>query len=255
MGTFSKRKTTEQFIIDAKLIHGNKYDYSKVEYTNNQTKVCIICPLHGEFWQRPNDHLREKGCPICKSLVYKKPIFRVGVNDLILYNKTKMYKVWSCMIRRCYDKKFHITNPSYKSCTVCNEWLTLSNFKAWFDENYQESYELDKDIIVKNNKTYSPTLCCFVPKEINTLLTNRHSKRGKYYIGVVKNYNKYVATISICGKKQTIGAYDDEYSAFLAYKASKEQYIKELAEKYFQEGKITEKVYNALMKYEVDITD
>lgn len=255
MGTFSVRKTKEQFIADSITIHGNKYDYSKVEYINNQTKVCIICPIHGEFWQTPNMHLRNRGCPICKSLVYKKPIFGVGINDLLLQNKTKMYKVWKDMLRRCYDIKNQNKNPTYNDCTVCKEWLTLSNFKVWFDNNYQEPYELDKDIILKNNKTYSPNSCCFVPKEINILFTNRHNKRGNCYIGVTKNYNKYVATISICGKKQKIGSYNDEYIAFLAYKSAKEQYVKELAEKYFQEGKITKRVYDALMKYEVEITD
>lgn len=59
-------KTTEDFIEMARRIHGNKYDYSKVEYKNNITKVCIICPEHGEFWQRPNSHLsRKHGCPHC----------------------------------------------------------------------------------------------------------------------------------------------------------------------------------------------
>lgn len=61
----SRRKTTEEFILDAKRVHGNKYDYSKVEYINNETKVCIICPIHGEFWQTPNKHLLGKGCRLC----------------------------------------------------------------------------------------------------------------------------------------------------------------------------------------------
>ena len=56
---------TEEFIQKAKAVHGNKYDYSKVEYVNNKTKVCIICPIHGEFWQRPHDHTRHAGCPVC----------------------------------------------------------------------------------------------------------------------------------------------------------------------------------------------
>ena len=61
-----KKLTTEDFIKKAKLIHGNKYDYSKVEYINSQTKVCIICPEHGEFWMKPNDHLcRKYGCHKC----------------------------------------------------------------------------------------------------------------------------------------------------------------------------------------------
>ena len=57
--------TTDEFIAKAKKIHGDKYDYSKVEYVNDRTKVCIICPKHGEFWQTPNHHLSGCGCPKC----------------------------------------------------------------------------------------------------------------------------------------------------------------------------------------------
>lgn len=57
--------TTQDFIVKAKKIHGNKFDYSKVEYINSKTKICIICPKHGEFWQTPNKHLSGHGCPKC----------------------------------------------------------------------------------------------------------------------------------------------------------------------------------------------
>lgn len=58
--------TTSEFIEKAKAVHGDKYDYSKVEYVNKDTKVCIICPIHGEFWQRPHNHVSGKqGCPHC----------------------------------------------------------------------------------------------------------------------------------------------------------------------------------------------
>ena len=60
-----KKKTTEQFIKEAKQIHGDRYDYSNVEYINNKAKVCIICPTHGEFLQIPQDHLKGRGCPKC----------------------------------------------------------------------------------------------------------------------------------------------------------------------------------------------
>ena len=56
---------TEEFIRRAKRIHGDKYDYSKTKYVNAQTKVCIICPIHGEFWQRYSDHLYGRGCKKC----------------------------------------------------------------------------------------------------------------------------------------------------------------------------------------------
>ena len=60
------KKTTEQFIEDARQIHGDMYDYSKVEYINAKTKVCIVCPKHGEFWQTPTHHLSGYGCPKCR---------------------------------------------------------------------------------------------------------------------------------------------------------------------------------------------
>lgn len=60
-----KRKTTEEFIVDAKKVHGDKYDYSKTDYVNTRTKVTIICPIHGSFEQSPNVHLQGCGCPKC----------------------------------------------------------------------------------------------------------------------------------------------------------------------------------------------
>ncbi len=56
-----------KFIKKAKNVHGDKYDYSKVEYINSQTKVCIVCPEHGEFWQTPANHIRGNRCPMCSN--------------------------------------------------------------------------------------------------------------------------------------------------------------------------------------------
>ena len=61
----SQKLTTEEFIKKARKVHGDRYDYSKVEYVNNQTKVCIICKEHGEFWQIPQKHLTGQGCIKC----------------------------------------------------------------------------------------------------------------------------------------------------------------------------------------------
>ena len=60
-----KRLTTESFIERAREVHGSIYDYSKVKYVNNKTKVCIVCPEHGEFWQTPSRHLCGDRCPMC----------------------------------------------------------------------------------------------------------------------------------------------------------------------------------------------
>ena len=69
----------------------NDYIYDKVNYVNNSTKICIICPIHGEFWQTPDKHLQGEGCPICKSSklekeyeepVVSEPVEEVKVEDL-----------------------------------------------------------------------------------------------------------------------------------------------------------------------------
>ena len=78
-------KGTENFIEESRKIHGDKYDYSKVEYVNAHTKVCIICPAHGEFWQEPNEHLRNKGCPKCKESSLEKEIRNVLEENNIEY--------------------------------------------------------------------------------------------------------------------------------------------------------------------------
>lgn len=65
----------EKFIEKAIKVHGDKYDYSKVVYNGNKKEVCIICPEHGEFWQKPNAHLSGEGCYKCKYKIYDTESF------------------------------------------------------------------------------------------------------------------------------------------------------------------------------------
>jgi hypothetical protein len=65
----NKKLTTNEFIVKAKRIHGDKYDYSNVEYVNAFTKIKIVCPKHGIFKQKPNGHLSGQNCPTCGALI------------------------------------------------------------------------------------------------------------------------------------------------------------------------------------------
>ena len=94
-----------------------------------------------------------------------------------------------------------------------------------------------------------------MPPEINALFTKRQRLRGTHPIGVKFDGIAYISTLSTLKGPKYLGYYHNDKDAFYAYKQAKEQYIKELAESYFKEGKITERVYQALMKYEVEITD
>lgn len=77
---------------------------------------------------------------------------------------TKCYKVWNSMLQRCYDKKYHRKEPTYKDCEVSEEWHNFQSFAEWYDKNYYEiegeTMALDKDILIKHNKIYSQKLVC-----------------------------------------------------------------------------------------------
>lgn len=250
------RSNTKSFISKATLVHGSKYDYSKTHYVKALEKVIITCPIHGDFEQLASAHLQGEGCPKCQRS-------RKGGAFLdISYKENKQaYFHWRAIIGRCFDENYREKHQTYKHCSICNEWLYFSNFKSWFEDHangYQDGYHLDKDILFKGNKLYSPTTCCFVPQELNKLLTKRNIDRGSLPIGVSKNSGRgkpYVSNATIGGKQVYLGKYNTPEEAFYAYKYVKEQYIREIAEKYFQEGKITKKVYDALFRYEVEITD
>ena len=105
----SKKLTTEEFIRRAKEIHGDKYDYSKVEYVNCETKVCIICPEHGEFRIRPTKHLSGKGCQQCVHRSYK-------------YTTSEFIEKAREFHGDKYDySKVKYVNQSTKVCIICPE--------------------------------------------------------------------------------------------------------------------------------------
>ena len=175
----------------------------------------------------------------------------------------KSYAVWMHMLRRCYSNEFQKKHPTYKGCTVCEEWHNYSNFKKWYDENYYniegERMDLDKDILVKGNKIYSPNTCVFVPQNINKLFIKSNKIRGKYPIGVCfnKDRNKFQVNCNTFyngkSQKKFLGYYNTIEEAFNAYKQFKEADIKQIADEY--KDKIPDKLYEAMYNYKVEITD
>lgn len=80
------RRTQDELIDEYKKIHGDKYDYSKVVFKRVDEKVCIVCPIHGEFWQTPSAHLRGQGCPQCKMSHLENKICQLLKDNNIVYN-------------------------------------------------------------------------------------------------------------------------------------------------------------------------
>ena len=202
----------------------------------------------------------------CKSL-YDETVCDVGYIGEGVYETMKgtsqspEYIAWTSMLRRCYYKTAQNKRNTYVGCSVCEEWHNFQNFGRWYDENYYEIKEekmcLDKDILIKGNKVYSPENCIFVPNNINVLFTKSDAKRGVYPIGVYKRKrnNKFVAQCKngIQKNQITLGEFDTVEKAFNTYKSYKEQIIKNIADKY--KNQIPEKLYKAMYTYEVEITD
>lgn len=179
----------------------------------------------------------------------------IGRRRSLLNIKSNSYKLWRNVIARCYDATIIYKRPTYKDCCMCDEWHNFTKFEKWFDENYVDGYCLDKDILYKGNKEYSPNTCCFVPNEINVLFTKRQNKRGELPIGVLYSESKkrFKAQFTKGSEREYLGYFDTKEEAFLAYKKAKESYIQEVANKWKE--KIAPNVYKAMMRYEVEITD
>ena len=85
--------TKEEFVKRAISVHGDKYDYSKVEYKNDNDKVCIICPIHGEFWQNAKGHIwNHQGCPLCKRSKMEEFVELVLTENNIVFEKQKKFE-------------------------------------------------------------------------------------------------------------------------------------------------------------------
>ena len=94
------------------------------------------------------------------------------------------YRAWKSMIERCYSIKYQERQPTYIGCSVSDEWLTFSNFRAWMMTQDWEGKQLDKDLLFEGNKVYNPETCVFVTPMVNSFTIDRGASRGEWLIGV-----------------------------------------------------------------------
>lgn len=182
------------------------------------------------------------------------------IND----RNTKEYDTWASMLQRCFKIQLKEKQPTYENVTCCDEWLYFEKFYEWLhnQDNFKKWYEnkrwaIDKDILVKGNKVYSPDTCCLIPQNVNCLFLKREAERGKYPIGVRYTNDGFLACCNnpFTNKREELGYYSTPENAFLAYKKRKEEIIKQVAEVEYGAGNITEECYLAMMNYKVEIDD
>lgn len=182
----------------------------------------------------------------------KKLIFGVGIKDAnyvvekfetigYIDGKRKRKLIWFCryyrtwrnMLERCYSARYQECWPTYNGCTVTDEWLTFSNFRAWMEKQNWEGKQLDKDLLIEGNKVYGPDTCVFVSPMVNNFIIDSGAARGKWLIGVNwhKDRKKFQSSCSnpFTKKRENLGLFTCEQQAHEAWLKRKLELAHELA--------------------------
>lgn len=199
-----RSKSTEQFIIDAKKIHGERYDYSKVDYVNNKSKVCIICPEHGEFWQAPGEHLKGHKCNKCAIKYKKNPVFikKKGLkysteefiemaqkkhNDTYDYSDTIYNGMQKKVLIKCkkhgYFEQVACDHLKGRGCPICSSSSLENELRMLLKENKISFVEQQKFEWLKNKRKL--TLDFYLPD---------------YNIAIECQGEQHFNKINFCGK-------------------------------------------------------
>lgn len=150
----------------------------------------------------------------------------LGVGDYKSYvggKETKEYSCWSGMLSRCYYEKHQYS--TYKGCSVHEGWHNFQVFAKYYEDNYKTDYQLDKDLLFKGNKVYSPETCIFVSVDLNSFIAIGR-KVGKCKTGVTFNRSSGIKSYQarICnrtGKSTHLGTFKTEEDAYQAWLTAK----------------------------------
>lgn len=163
---------------------------------------------------------------------------------------TKSYATWHSILEDCVDPKSKSSLGDFQNYQVFYDWHVSQT-------GFPLDYRVAKNLLDKNNTVYQSNKCVLVPIEVSAFLRNAKKSRSDLPIGVdhlkLNVSRPYIARLSIDKVRTTLGTHSTIEGAFQAYKVAKEAEAKRLAEKY--KGKMSERAYNALINYTVEITD
>lgn len=236
-----------------------------VEYIDNRN---IVVEFQDKYKARVNTSYGNFKRGIVRNPYYPT-VYGAGISGnkypiIVDGEQSKEYSIWRSIIGRSFYKKAKDKQPTYKEVICCEEWLLFENFYEWLHKqpNFNkwfngERWAVDKDILNKGNKVYSPENCCLVPQKVNGLFAKSDAARGDYPIGVAKVNSGYMARCKnpFTNVMEYLGVYTTPEKAFLAYKKYKEKAIKQMAQEEYDNDNITKECYEAMMNYKVEITD
>lgn len=243
--------------------NNNKSDnYYKNIYPMNDKQYNAVL----ERYSAGDDITEELICEIVNDILYKaddwyankwkRTLFGIGYlgcSDTLANKDNYIYSKWANMMQRCYDEETHKLKPYYASCTAEIEWHNFSNYREWHKENAMGNIkvDLDKDILIRGNTVYGSDTCTLVSHFTNTVF---ETTRGiDTNIAYNNTTGKYDVTMSVLGKRIDVGSFDSEEEARQGFIDYKQDYIRNVAKKC--EGKVPNKTYEAMLKWNVEIGD
>lgn len=179
-------------------------------------------------------------------LTIHEPYHNKHIDPLRKWYSSRAYRVWKDILLRCYEESMRHKALAYEDCITCDEWHNFQNFAGWFEDNFydieQTRMDVDKDILIKNNKIYAPDRCLIVPHRINLLFVNGKKSNG-LPCGIHKRGNRYSAMYNT----KLLGTFETVELAVSAYEKEKRVAISRVADEY--RDLIPRKVYDALLAY------
>jgi hypothetical protein len=160
----------------------------------------------------------------------------------------RTYQVWINMLKRCYCSKHQENNPSYIGCTVDEEWHNFQEFAEWYHNHPNskwEGYQIDKDILIPNNKIYSSQNCTLVPALLNNIVGSGKDEGGRGYGVRKRKSGRYEVRVRRFGKEHHVGTFDTYEEAHLAHLKARTDHWEEFME-CLPEDAVEEKVKEAM---------
>lgn len=187
----------------------------------------------------------------------KRLVYGVGLNDVPggsgTHGRNPFYVAWHGMLKRCYAPKYLARYPAYEGCTVCEEWLKFSVFKAWMELQSWEGMVLDKDLLLPGNRAYGPDTCMFIPAWVNNFLANLVPKKRDLPMGVALYKGLFVARYSQKDKPIIIGRFNTAEQAHIAYSQFRLPEIRQRIARYCESDDANQVVCGALQRlYETE---
>ena len=213
---------SEKIIKKFKSVHGDKYDYSKVDFIKTTIKVCIICPEHGEFYQEPHAHIKGQGCPKCG--IIKRSINKTNTTEQFIekaksvhgdkynyenvkYVNTKTKVEIICPLHGPFSQEPHNHLQGY-GCPTCGNELKGSTTKITMDDFIKRANKIHNFKYKYDKVNRQPvTITCIEHGNFTQKPTNHLDGCGCQKCGMLFSHNEieigdYIA--SIIGEKNII---------------------------------------------------